>query len=89
MTSQTRECLITIHILSNISRSKVKQKKNIGQLIEYNLRNIFLEKLSTKCGEQASPKPFNKKTKLIISLDQRSDYKLFVLCVQVDVYLQM
>ena len=31
-----------------------------GQLIEYNMRNIFLEKLYSKCGGETSPKPFSK-----------------------------
>ena len=41
-----------------------------GQLIEYNLRNIFLEKSYTKCGGETSPRPFSEKLKLSISLDQ-------------------
>ena len=41
-----------------------------GQLIEYNLRNIFLEKSYTKCGRETSPRPFSEKLKLSISLDQ-------------------
>ena len=41
-----------------------------GQLIEYNMRNIFLEKLYTKCGGETSPRPFSKKSKLSTSLDQ-------------------
>ena len=45
----------------------------IGQLIEYNMRNIFLEKLFANCGGEASPRPFNKKSKLSISLDQQSE----------------
>ena len=32
-----------------------------GQLIEYNLRNIFLEKSYKECGGEASPRPFYKK----------------------------
>ena len=35
---------ITIHILSNISRSKGNQTMKFDQLIEYNKRNIFLKK---------------------------------------------
>ena len=31
-----------------------------GQLIEYNMRNYFLEKLYTKCGGQTSPRLFSK-----------------------------
>ena len=43
-----------------------------GQLIEYNMRNIFLEKSYTKCGAETSPRPFSGKLKLSISLDQYS-----------------
>ena len=43
-----------------------------GQLIEYNMRNIFLEKSYTKCGGETSPRPFSGKLKLSISLDQWS-----------------
>ena len=35
-----------------------------GQLIEYNMRNIFLEKSYTKCGGDTIPKPFSKKIKI-------------------------
>ena len=38
------------------------------QLIEYNMRNIFLEKSYTKCGRETITKPFSKKSKLSISL---------------------
>ena len=41
-----------------------------GQLIEYNLTNIFLERSYTKCGGEIIPKPFFKKSKLSLSLDQ-------------------
>ena len=41
-----------------------------GQLIELNMRNIFLEKSYTKCDEEISPRPFSETLKLIISLDQ-------------------
>ena len=43
-----------------------------GQLIEYNLRNIFLEESYIKCGGEIIPRPFFKKSKLSISLDQYS-----------------
>ena len=42
MTSQPGLQTIAIHILTNISRSKVNQTVKLGQLIEYNKRNIFL-----------------------------------------------
>ena len=44
-----------------------------GQLIEFNMRNIFLEKSYTRCGGEASPRPFYKKSKLNISLNERSE----------------
>ena len=52
-----------------------------GQLIECNMRNIFLEKSYTKCGGETSPRPFSEKLKLTISLDQWSKvlYSLFLL----------
>ena len=44
MTSQPGKQTIATHILANISRSKGNQAIKYGQLIEYNIRNIFLEK---------------------------------------------
>ena len=38
------------YIFTNISRSEVNETMKFGQLIEHNMRNIFLEKLYTKCG---------------------------------------
>ena len=43
-----------------------------GQLIECNMRDIFLEKSYTKCEAETSPKPFSEKLKLSISQDQWS-----------------
>ena len=45
----TRKQIILIHLLVNISRSKSNQTMNFGQLIEHNMRNIFLEKSCPKC----------------------------------------
>ena len=42
----------------------------LGQLTEFNMRNIFLQKSYTKCGGEASPRTFSEKLKLSISLDQ-------------------
>ena len=44
LTSQTRQQLITMHILPNISKKKDYQTITFGQLIEYNVRNIFFFK---------------------------------------------
>ena len=70
MTSQTGKHTIVIHVLPNISRSKGNQTMKFGQLIEYNMRNIFLKKSYTKCGRETSPRPFSEKLKLSIPLDQ-------------------
>ena len=70
MTSQRGKQTIAIHILTSISRSKGNQGMKFGQLIEHNIGNIFLEKLYTKCGGETIPKPFSKKSKLSIPLDQ-------------------
>ena len=37
-----------------------------GQLIEYNMRNIFVEKSYTKYGRETISRPFPKKSKLLI-----------------------
>ena len=52
-----------------------------GQLIEYNLINIFPEESYTKCGGETIPRSFFKKSKLSISLDQyyKTLYILFSL----------
>ena len=44
----------------------------IDQLIEFEI-NVFLEKLYIKCGGEASPRLFYKKSTLSISLDQQSE----------------
>ena len=41
-----------------------------SQLIEYNMRNIFVEKSYTKCAGETIPRRLSKKSKLSISLDQ-------------------
>ena len=48
MTSQPGFQITAIHILPNISQSKGNQTIKFGQLIEYNQRNIFLQKLCEK-----------------------------------------
>ena len=41
-----------------------------GQLMEYNISNIFVEKSYTKCAGKTIPRPLPKISKLSISLDQ-------------------
>ena len=50
MTSEPGLQTIAIHILPKLSRTKVNKTMKLGQSIEYNMRNIFLEKLYAKCG---------------------------------------
>ena len=57
MTSQPGQQTITIHILPNISRIKGNQTMKVGQLIEYNKKNILLEKSCRKWGRETSPRP--------------------------------
>ena len=67
MTSQTRQKIIAIHILSNIARSKDNQIIKFDQLIEYNMTNIIHYIRAT------TPRPFHE-SKLSISLDQSLKY---------------
>ena len=57
-------------ILPNIAKRKGNHTMKCGQLIEYNTRNIFLEKSYTKCSGEIIPRPFSKESNLSISLDQ-------------------
>ena len=70
MTSQPGYQTVTIHILSNISRNKSNQTMKFGQLLEYNMRNIFLEKSYIKCVGETISRSFSKNSNLSISLDQ-------------------
>ena len=70
MTSQLGYQTIAIHIFPNISSSKDNKTMTFSQLIEYNMRNIFIEKSYSKCGGETSPRPFSVKLKLRISLER-------------------
>ena len=59
MTSRPGLETIVIQILSNILRSKGNQTMKFGQLIESNMRNIFLEKSYTKWGGETRLRPFS------------------------------
>ena len=55
-----------------------------GQLIEYNIRNIFLGKSYTKCSEETIPRPFSKKSNikpLDLWINTQKFYSLFLLYV--------
>ena len=50
-----------------------------GQLIDYNMKNIFLKKKAyTKCGRETSSRPISGKLRMNLSLDQWS--KIFIVC---------
>ena len=74
----------------DFSRSKDNQTRTFGQLIEYNMRYIFLEKLYSKCDIETSPKPFHisKHNSGSITLDQQSEVlqSLILLYIQVEDY---
>ena len=67
MTSKPGYKAIVMYILPNILRSKSNQTIKLGQLIKYDMRNIFLEKSCTKCGGETSPRPFLKNQNWAIS----------------------
>ena len=66
MMSQHGNQTIVIHVLPNILRNKDNQATKLGQLREYSMKNIFLEKPYTKCDEETSPRTFSEKQKLRI-----------------------
>ena len=76
--------------MTNNSRRKGNQAMKIGQLTEYNLRNIFLEKSHTKYGGETIPRSFFKKLKLSISADQyfKVFYILFILFIYFKTFLK-
>ena len=59
-----------MHKLPIISRGKDNQAIKFGQLIEYKVKNIFVEKSYTKCAAETIPRTLSKKSKSSISLDQ-------------------
>ena len=69
MMSQPGKQTIAVLILPDISRSECNQKMKFGLLIEYNMKNIFVEKSLTKCAGETIPRPFCKKPRLSIFLD--------------------
>ena len=89
MSPQTGKQTVTIHILRNISRSKGSQAIKLSQLIEYKIRDAFLENHTQKLAEKLVPKkPFIKKWKSCISLNQQSEMlcSLFLFYHQVEDY---
>ena len=61
MTSQPGWQTITMHVVPNIPRNKSSQTVEIGQLIEYNMRNIPVENFMQNVVKKLFPDPFLKK----------------------------
>ena len=81
MTSHPGQQTILIRILPNILKSKGNQTMKFGKLMEYNMRNIFLDKSNSKCGGENSLRSFSGKLRMNVYLDQQSKvlYSLFLL----------
>ena len=78
MTWQPGKQTNAINILRNISRYRINQTMEFGQLVEYNIRNIYLNRSYTKCGGNTIPKVFSKNSNLIKPLflhDQKTKAK--------------
>ena len=65
---------IVIRVLPNILRNKDNQAMKFGQLREYNMKSIFLEKAYITFGREDSLRPFSEDLKWSISLDQQCDF---------------
>ena len=76
LTSQPGWQTITIHILPDISRYKGNQAMKFGQLIEYNMQNIFFEKSYTKSGSEFIPTPLSKKSAELLAQSRREIWSL-------------
>ena len=60
MTSQTGKQTIKIHTQPNISRSIDHRTMKFGQLIKYNMKNIFMKNNAQNLVEKLIPGPFLK-----------------------------
>ena len=77
MSSEPRKQAIAIQILSNISRSKGNQALKFGQLIDYNMRNIYLKKSYTKMWQR------NYSQTLLYSLHLRQNFGILKTSVKI------
>ena len=88
MTSSIGTQITEIHELSNIWKIKGNMTMKFGQLIEQNMRNIFLVQSYTKCVLETNSRSFFKRSKLSTSQDQQSEIwsSLLLLYVWVENY---
>ena len=89
MTSPSEKQTIVICVLPKFSISKFSQTTKFSQLTEYNMRNIFLQKSFTKCGEETISRLFSKILKSSISLDTKKLYTVFFLVWKVEGFRNM
>ena len=75
LTSQLGKLKIAMHTLPNISTRKGNQTMKVGDLVEYNPRNIFLEKSYSKYGGVTIPRSFSKNSKLT-----RLQSRFYIVC---------
>ena len=85
MRSQPGKQTIAIHTLLNISRTKGNQTIKFGQLIKYNIRNIFLENHTQNVAEKLFPDPFLKNEKRsCFWINRLKFYTVFFIVCQVE-----
>ena len=78
LTSQTRQRIISIHILLNISRSKGNQTLKFGQLIKLSVRNITSSRPHLKAsGHYISFNIFPQISTFFIKASENSFYTTF------------
>ena len=58
-----------MHRLPNIARSKGNQIIKLCELIEYDIKSIFLEKSYTKCGGEAIPRPYSENPRFFFAIN--------------------
>ena len=61
LTLQPGKQTVTMHVMLNMSKSKGNQRIKFGEVIECNMRNVFLKKSYTKYGEGTIHRSFLKK----------------------------
>ena len=68
--------------MTNVLRSKGNQAMKFGQFIEYNMRNIFIEKPYTKCDGNPILIPFSKHQKwAFLFINILKVYRAFSYCM--------
>ena len=65
----------------------IRYEKCFSRTMEYNMRNIFLEKLYAKCDGETSPGPFFEKLKLNISKFLCSLFLFYAKLGAIEIYL--